>query len=327
MSGKARLEAQLAALEALRQQPAESTFAPLRAALKQRNNYLVAKAAEMVAQRQMAELTPELLAAFDWFFEDAEKRDPQCWAKNSISRALATLELQEPEPFLRGLHHVQLEPVWGGRSDTAGALRGTCALALVQCRALPEADLLRHLVDLLVDKDKTALNDAVRALAQLGSPPAALLLRLRALTGRDDEADILGACYTAILSIEGVRALAWMRRFLEAEGDAGGEAALAIASTHSPEAFSILKERWETTRDPWFRSVLLSAIALTRQSEATDFLLTLVRADSLHSESALEALLRALPAENILLRLKTLIAGNARMERVFASNATEEQRS
>src|SRR5271156_2720426 len=112
MPGKKNFDTQLAALEELRQQPVESWVAPLRAALKQQNNYIVAKAADLVAQGQIAELEPELLAAFDRFFEDAEKRDPQCWAKNSLSRALAALELQEPEPFLRGMRHVQLEAVW-----------------------------------------------------------------------------------------------------------------------------------------------------------------------------------------------------------------------
>src|SRR5271170_4702802 len=60
-SGKEKFEAQLAAIEALRQQPVEAVVAPLRAALKQRNNYLVAKAAELVAARRIGELLPELL--------------------------------------------------------------------------------------------------------------------------------------------------------------------------------------------------------------------------------------------------------------------------
>ncbi len=144
MSGKKNFEIQLAAVEALRQLPTEDCTAPLRTALRQRNNYIVAKAADLVAQRRIEELLPDLLAAFDRFFEDAVKSDPQCWAKNSLSRALAALELQEPAPFLRGMRHVQMEPVWGKSSDTAGGLRGICALALVQCRTVPEVDLLRY---------------------------------------------------------------------------------------------------------------------------------------------------------------------------------------
>jgi hypothetical protein len=270
MPGKKNFDAQLAALEALRQQPDEACIVPLRSYLRHQNNYVVSKAADLVAQRRIEALLPDLLAALDRFFEEPEKRDPQCWAKNSISRALAALELQDPVPFLRGMKHVQLEAVWGGRSDTAGALRGTCALALVQCRSIPESDLLRHLIDVLVDTDKTACNDAVRALEQLGSPAAALLLRLRAPAG-GDEPEILGACYAAVLSTEGAAALPWARRFLSGEDDAAGEAALAIAATHLSEAFEILKPRWEHARDPWFRSVLLSAIALTCQNAALNF--------------------------------------------------------
>ena len=91
MSGKKNFEAQLEALDALRQQPDEACVAPLRTALQHRNNYIVSKAAEMVALRHMDELMPELLTAFDRFFEDAVKSDPQCWAKNALSRALSKL--------------------------------------------------------------------------------------------------------------------------------------------------------------------------------------------------------------------------------------------
>jgi hypothetical protein len=325
MPGKKNFDAQLAALEELRDQPVEACVAPLRAALKQQNNYIVAKAADLATPRQIADLLPDLLAAFDRFFKDADKRDPQCWAKNSLSRALAALELQDPAPFLRGLRHAQMEAVWGGRSDTAGTLRGTCALALVQCRTIPEVDLLRYLLDVLVDKDKSTRSDAVRAVEQVGSPAASLLLRLRAQIGGEEEPEILGACYAAVLHIEGASALSWVNRFLAEEDDAAGEAALAVASTHSVGAFEMLKARWETARDPWFRSVLLSAMALTRQGAATEFLLGLVKSEAIGADLVVEALLRSLPSEEVLLRLKALIAGNARLERVFAENSTAQR--
>jgi hypothetical protein len=325
MPGKKNFEAQLVALEELRHQPVEACIPSLRVTLKHQNNYIVAKAADIVAQRRLEALLPDLLAAFDRFFKDAEKRDPQCWAKNSLSRALAALELQDPAPFLRGIKHVQLEATWGGRSDTAGVLRGTCALTLVQCRAVPEVELLRHLLDMLVDTDKSARGDAVRAVEQVGSSAASLLLRLRAQIGGDEEAEILGGCYAGVLRIEGVAALPWVSRFLATEDDAAGEAALAMAATHSVEAFEMLKARWEKARDVWFRSLLLSAITLTRQSAATEFLLSLVKADSIGADQVVEALLRSLPSEEILLRLKALVTGNARLERAFAANSTVQR--
>ena len=322
MPGKKNFDAQLAALDQLRHQPDEACVAPLRALLKHQNNYIVSKAADLAAQRHFEDLLPDLLTAFDRFFEDAEKRDPQCWAKNSISRALASLEYQEPAPFLRGVRHIQLEGTWGGRSDTAGSLRGTCALALVQCRSVPETQLLHYFIDLLVDPEKSARGDAVRAIEQLGSPAASLLLRLRAQLGGDEDPEILCACYAAVMRIEGNSALPWLNRFLTGEGDSASEAALAMAATHSIEAFEMLKARWESSHDPWLRSVLLSAIALTRQSVATDFLLALVKGDALGADQAVEALLRSLPSEEIIDRLRSVVSGNPRLVRAFAANAT-----
>src|SRR5271170_6872442 len=193
MPGKRAFEEQVAALDALRHQPDEIRTAPLRKALGHKNNFIVAKAADLIRDFALKDLVPELLAAFDRFFDDPVKTDPQCWAKNAISRTLAAMELQEEEVFLRGMRHIQMEPVWGGQSDTAGTLRATCALALVQCRSLTERDLLAHLVELLADKDKMVRVEVVRAVEQVGSSSASLLLRLRAKLGTD-EPEVLGAC-------------------------------------------------------------------------------------------------------------------------------------
>jgi HEAT repeat protein len=324
MPGKRAFEEQVATLDALRQQPVEICIAPLRKALSHKNNFIVAKAADLIREFELTDLTPEMLAAFDRFFDDPVKSDPQCWAKNAISRTLAGFELQEEAVFLRGMRHIQLEPVWGGQSDTAGTLRATCALALVQCRTLTERDLLAHLIELLADKDKTVRVEVVRGIEQVGSPSASLLLRLRAVLGSDksaaEEPEVLGACYGGILRIEGVRAIPWVRRFLASADDSAGEAALAIAGAHSLEAFEALRESLEKAHDPWWRSVLLSAIALTRQDAALELLLELVRTESLDAETALEAVLRSMPSQEVVKRLEKLVEGNPRLKSAFAAN-------
>jgi hypothetical protein len=319
VAGKRSFEEQLAALEALRQNPADACVEPLRKALAHRNNYVVAKAADLVREMKLGQLTPELLAAFDRFFENAVKSDPQCWAKNALSRTLAAFELQDVDVFLRGMRHIQFEPVWGGRSDTAGTLRATCALALVQCRTLTEADLLAHLVELFADKDKAVRVEVARAIEQVGSTSALLLLRLRAVLGVD-EPEVLGACYSGVLHIEGVKAIPWVARFLAPGDDPAAEAALAIAGTHSLEGFNILKTCLADAADPWFRSVVLSAIALTRQDEALEFLLELVRTESLDAEAAIEAVLRSMPSADVVKRLEKLVANNPRLARAFAAH-------
>lgn len=326
MPGKRKFEQQLAALDALRQHPPEAGVEPLRKALGQRNNFIVAKAADLVREFRLAQLIPELLTAFDRFFEDPIQTDPQCWAKNALSRALAALEHQDAATFLRGMHHIQLEPVWGGRSDTAATLRATCALALVQCRSLPDADLLAHLVDLLGDKDKVVRVEVVRAIEQVGSAPAALLLRLKAVLGAD-EPEVLGASYSGVLRLEGASAIPWVSRFLNSADDSAAEAALAIAGTHSPEGFHVLRECFADALDPWFRSVLLSAIALTRQDEAVEFLLELVRTESPQAEAAIEAILRAMPSAEVIKHLEEFVAGNPRLARAFATHRDASSKS
>jgi len=330
MPAKRKFEDQLAALDALRHQPPELSLEPLRKALTNRNNFIVAKAADLVRDLQLMQLTPELLTAFDRFMlcsdkDDPIKTDPQCWAKNAISRALAQFEHQDPDVFLRGMKHIQPEPSYGGSSDSAGTLRATCALALVQCRRLPEPDLLTHLIELLDDKEKSVRVEAIRAIEQVNSTSAALLLRQRAILSphlnakmQDDEPETLGACYSGILRIEGASAIPWVAQFLSASDDAAAEAALAIAGTHSPQAFETLKQRAAHESDPWFCSVLLSAIALTRQDAAIEFLLDQVRNESPQAEAAIEAILRAAPSDETKKRLKELVSGNQRLTRALA---------
>jgi HEAT repeat protein len=318
MPGKRAFEAQIAALDTLREAPQESRTEPLRKALTERNNFIVAKAADLSREFSLPDLTPDLLKAFDRFFENPEKSDPQCWAKNAISRTLAAFEIQQPEVFLRGMRHIQLEGVWGGRSDTAGTLRATCALALVQCRRLTNDELLAHLIDLFSDTEKNVRAEVARAIEQVGSPSASLLLRLRA-TLAHDEPEVMGACYSGILRLEGISAIPWVSRFLITGDDAAGEAALAIASTHSPPAFDALRKGLETASDPWFRSVLLSAIALTRQDAAMEFLLDLVKSESLDAERAIEAIARSMPSNEIMHRLEKLVASQPRLARALSA--------
>lgn len=320
MTAKRQFEEQIAALDALRHTAEQTRLDPLRKALTNRNNFITAKASDLIREFGLCELIPDLLKAFDHFFDHAEKSDPQCWAKNAISRTLAAFELQDADVFLRGMRHIQMEAVWGGRSDTAGTLRATCALALVQCRSLTETDLLAHLIDLVTDKDKAVRTEIVRAIGQVGSSSASLLLRQRAMLG-NDEPEILGACYGGILRAEGKRALPWVARFLATADDSAGEAALAIAGTHSPEGFESLRGALAGASDPWFRSVLLSAIALTRHDAAMDFLLDLVKNESLDAEGAMGALLRSGPSADLMDCLKKLTSGNPRLARVLAEQS------
>jgi hypothetical protein len=309
MSASHDIEAQVASLEALRNASPSEVSSALRKALQHRNNFLVSKAAKLTADLNLTDLTPDLATAFPRFLpqsgKPSAKTDPQCWAKNAIAKALATLEYQDHELFLLGVNHTQFEPVWGGSADTAGPLRGTCALALVQCRGLNSTQLLSHLTPLFADKELPVRVNAARAVEQVGSDAAMLLLRLRAELA-SDEPELLGACYSGVLHLEGPRAIPWAAKFLPPGDDAAAEAAIAIAETRTPEAFATLKTAYETATDPWFRTTLLTAIALTRQDEAFTWLLTLIEREERNHQEAHKALCRSNPPAAILEKLTQL---------------------
>lgn len=319
MSAVRSVELQVAALQELREASPEIQRESLRAALSNRNNYVVAKAADLVRELHLNALAPELATAYERFFRDAVKTDPQCWAKNALAHCMAALDLGSSELYLRGLHWHQMEPVWGGQADTAVSLRETCALALPACVELSDQKLLELVIDVLPENSgegNAPVRIAIfRAMERIGSPSAALLLRMRASLG-GDKAEVLGVCLSGVLSIEGPSAIDFVAGFL-APDDRGAEAALAISATHSVAAFHQLKKTLERTSDQWFCSVLLTAIALTRQESATEFLLDLIREESFHAERAVKAIAESAPPPECLRKVEEAIAGNSRLLRVL----------
>lgn len=312
---------QMAELDALKGSELDAdAIALIRKSLAHRSNFLVAKAARLAEDAGLTGLLPDLLTAYDRFFINAEKTDPQCWAKNALSRALAKLECRDKDVFLRGLRHHQLEPTWGGRSDSAGTLRANCAHALVACNGLDNQELLILLLDVLVDEDKSVRVEAVRAIAQL-SEMAVPVLRLRALIPGEDP-EVLGQCFTALLAIERDAAIPFVARFLDAGDDPAGEAAFALAETRTPAALAALLRRQKEFADDWFSGVLLSAIALTRLPEAVDFLVAMIEREEREAPKAIEALSRAATNEELCSRLKRAVeaTGSPRLLKALREN-------
>ena len=299
----------------------------LRKALNNRNNFLVSKAAKLVAETEVAALLAAVLAAYKRFFVDAAKSDPKCWAKEALAKALVKLEHRGKDAYLRGLRLHQMEASWGPPVDSAGGLRATCAHALVACPGIPDDELVALLLETLVDTDKSVRVEAARAIGNVGGTGAALALRLRALMGLvkpdEDTPEVLGAVYAALLSLEGVEAIKVVAAQLEDGDDLAGEAAFALAETRLPEALAVLKGRLSGTGqkapEPWFSGVLTSAIAMTRLPEGFDFLVKLVERDSRHSVAALEALGRIAPAAELRGRLEKAVeeTGSERLRASF----------
>jgi HEAT repeat protein len=267
----------LQALEAVRSMSDDATVRDqLRQALGDRNNYLVARAAAITADLRHEDLLPELLDAFDRFFVEPAKSDPRCLAKAALARALRSLSYHVSTPYERGIVHFQFEPAWGGRADTAAALRGTCALALSEC-PLDDLYILTYLADALADPDKLVRINSAIAIDQLSRPEGALLLRLKALS-RDESPDVIGQCLTSLLSLAPPGAVAFVGQFLRSSNpDVQLEAVSALAQARDAGAVEALIEFW---REPLLalelQRALLVSLGASPLREAAEFLLSVV---------------------------------------------------
>ena len=292
MASKQVFDRKLQELEQLRGAPQSvETAAALRKALRDKSNLIVAKAARLVQEFDLRDLIPDLLAAFSRFFEDLPKSDPQCWGKNAIAQALKDFGYTEPDPFLKGIGHVQREPVWVGQEDTAGKLRGICVLALLECRSLSDHTLLSHLTDLLADSDAGVRADTARAMAHTGRMEAALLLRLKIACG-DAKPEVTGACLSALLAMDPRTGVQSAQRLLAGDGeDLRYEAAAALGASREEAAIDLLRSTYATTRDPQFRLALLRAIGASLHPAGLTYLVGLINpADSATARWAIEAL-------------------------------------
>jgi hypothetical protein len=304
---KLKIEAQLERLDLVRDAPVNEAINSLRKALADPVNVVIAKAARIAAGRRLADLIPDLLKSFELLL-DHPARDAQCWGKNEIAKTLIELDYSCSGPFLRGSVHVQWEPVWGRRVDTAATLRGTCLLALVQSTDLPRSNVLRQLVASLTDAEHSVRTDAIRALEQMAGDECELLLRLKASVG-DEEPQVTGQALESVLKLEGERALPFAASFLKASKDGTREeAALALGASQLPGTLDLLTKALPDAREEGFRRAILTAIGTSREAGATEFLFNVLETASVpDAEGALAALALHRRSKDIALKVNKTV--------------------
>ena len=250
---------------------------------------VVAKAASLAGERSLPDLIPDLLTAYARFLEDPVKRDPNCIAKGAVARALVNLGCEHVDFFLRGSRYTQLEPVWGGSADTAIDVRCSCAMGLVgtgYSRAVQELTALLH------DSESRARAGAARAISCGNPREAEAVLRLKVLVG-DEEAEVIGECFTGILSIAPIECLPFVATYLSGEKeDVRDFAALALGESRNPKAVEYLRNAWDATVVLGeFPGVLIRAAALNRTDAAFDWLISIIETGrQAHVDIAVEAL-------------------------------------
>ncbi|MDP9171600.1 MAG: HEAT repeat domain-containing protein, partial [Acidobacteriota bacterium] len=234
-------------------------------ALAGRSNLVAAKAARRIGDAQCADYTGELAAAFERCLDKGSAFDKGCAASLAIARALVSFDYDGGELFLRGMKHIQREPVWGGSVDTAPDLRAACAIGVANSL---RPDKLRYLVELLVDAEWIARAGAVRAIAAVGSESACLLLRYKALLG-DPEAEVLSECLIGLLEIGGADAISLARSLACSDDPQVAEAAiLALGASRRADAVEFLIRRFDEVADKAMKRCIAVALSSSRTEAA-----------------------------------------------------------
>jgi hypothetical protein len=268
------LEETLLALRRVRDSPEmEESRQELRRVLSCEGPHAVARAAAIVGELRIEALVPDLVAAFPRFFNDSPRTDPGCAAKTAIVEALRRVEHDDRDLYRRGAAHVQMEPVYGGRVDTAVDLRGASALALAETAG---ADVLVDLANLLADPEPPVRISAARAVSVHGRGSGIPLLHLKALAS-DPEPRVVSECLLALLRLDPQEELPFVASFLERGDEAAEEAAVALGESRLAEALPVLRGWLEPARRRGLGRVALLAIASLRRDEAVELLLSLAR--------------------------------------------------
>jgi hypothetical protein len=265
----------------------EAGLGPL---LASKSSYVVARAAELAGERRVRGTLSRIVEALDRMLRTPSIKDPGCAARFALAKAAVDLEAgyEAEEVMVLGLQHACWESIWGGSADVAVALRGQCAIGLA---AMGSRLALRCATELLAESDIKgarervswpARQDAARALTMIGSDGAAAVLRFKALLG-DPEPNVLSECLSGVIAIDGDGGLELAEHFLSGgsttvragmEAERQAEAALlAIGGSRRAAALALLIRHERLFVHTASGAMFFTAVAMTRQDAAIDYLL------------------------------------------------------
>ncbi len=282
-------ERALAALhEACTTGDAEKARGQLGAGLASTDATVVQRAAELVRKHQFAGFEAELASAFARLLAAGAQADAGCRAKLAIVEALDYLETNEEETFRLGARCVQLEPGWGGASDSASGVRARSIVALAR---VGYEDLGLLAAELLADREPPVRQAAADALAHHGARSHAAILLFKLAVGDEDPNATL-AVMSALLSLAPDWALPKLEQKLAARDEQECElAALALGQSRRAEALALLQRALAACVRGEERATFLRAIGLHRSEQALTALLEIVATGgAADARVALEAL-------------------------------------
>ena len=310
----------------------EADLAAVRAgllkALADSSNLVVAEAAAIVGELELAGFEEALVAAWKRLLvgPDVSTKtcvDKGCTGKEAIIGALGRLNFDDRDFLLAGMAYQQMEPGWPKAEDTAVNVRGGCAFALARSQQMRAVDKLVTFVGLMQRPHRADRVHAAQAIADVGVEYAKPLLQLKLLSG-DAEAEVLGACMSGLLRLDPAWAVPVVARFLDDPHEQVLlEAAAVLGESGRPEAVEALLAKLPRLRDRELRQSLLVSLGLSREPKAINFLIAQVATNQPEAEFALRALKPAAVYPELRTRIRDAVSqsGNARLESLWRTIA------
>jgi hypothetical protein len=265
----------------------EKGITTLRKMTSKEAGMVVAKTAEVAAEWNTTELAQDLHDAFYRLSKDGVDTDPQCWGKTAIVKALYDLAWQDTKIFIAACKTVQLEPVYGGKGDSATGVRTAAIQALAQLPATDTLTVVNTLADLLADESPKVRAEAARACVYCQPLLVSPLLRLKIRSG-DTEPRVLGVCFDTLLIISPESETVQLvqeyatpklitKRFSPSHDVVQAEAIASLASSSLAEAINAASKLYPALSDTQLRRVLLTALGGSSATEAFNFLCQIVK--------------------------------------------------
>lgn len=241
----------------------------IEAALADKSWLVVATAADLVARHALERHQPALRGVWARFADGSAKTDPGCRAKLAALTALDRLELLDPDPFLPATRYRQLEPVYGGKVETAGPVRVRAVSALLR---MHHSDAALIAGELLAESDREVRAGVAQALGYYGVPGAEALLAHRLVA--DDEPAVLSECASGLLRLNIEYALPRLAAWLEHADEARREvASVALGQHEDARAVAALITWLERCALEPDIELAMQALGLSRQARARELLL------------------------------------------------------
>jgi HEAT repeat protein len=231
---------------------AENAQEPVERALASKDPHLCSRAGRAIEELGLTGLEDLIVSAYDALFG---KQDPGCLAKIALAQALDFMDFEDPEPFLRGVTHVQQEGP-GSSNDGGAGLRIRCGLALVRLR---RPDVLVFMADLLADPVAQVRAAAAGALAYHGDNAGAALLRLKLNLG-DPESEVQLEVLKAYLDLDNERGLLVAQSMLDSPQTSQEDVVMALGESRLAGAYPLLRGWTQTAITE--RTVRLAVLAL-----------------------------------------------------------------